>query len=133
MDRKKVKNEIIDEIDAEFIANETFGETIADKVAEIGGSWSFIIFFFAVMIGWCALNSFEIFVHPIDPFPYSFLNLFLSCVAAIQCPIIMMSNNRSSERDRIKANLDLTIDSKNEIEIKKLHDKVDHLIKRTSE
>lgn len=133
MERKPVKDEIIDKIDAEFVANETFGENLADKVAEIGGSWSFIIFFFIVMIGWCALNSFEIFVHPIDPFPYSFLNLFLSCVAAIQCPIIMMSNNRSNEKDRIKANLDLIIDSKNGIEIKKLHDKVDDLIKRNAE
>ena len=81
----------------------TLGERWADKVAEFGGSWTFIILFMIMMIVWIGLNSWVLFFQPFDPYPYIFLNLVLSCIAALQAPIIMMSQNRQEAKDRIRA------------------------------
>jgi len=113
---------------AQYDAQLTTGERIADKVAEFGGSWRFILIFAAVLVGWIALNSIVFLRPPFDPFPYILLNLVLSCLAAIQAPIIMMSQNRQEARDRLHAEHDYQVNLKAELEIRQLHWKVDQLI-----
>ena len=98
----------------------TLGERWADKVAEFGGSWTFIILFMIMMIVWIGLNSWVLFFQPFDPYPYIFLNLVLSCIAALQAPIIMMSQNRQEAKDRIRAEKDYHINLKAELEIQEL-------------
>lgn len=105
----------------------TFGERIADRVATFGGSWTFIIIFGAFLLTWMALNSIEFLFRPFDPFPFIFLNLMLSCVAALQAPIIMMSQNRQSLKDRLHAELDFQVNLKAEIAIQQMHRKIDEL------
>jgi uncharacterized membrane protein len=97
-----------------------FGERWADKVAEFGGSWTFIILFMIMMIVWIGLNSWVLFFQPFDPYPYIFLNLVLSCIAALQAPIIMMSQNRQEAKDRIRAEKDYHINLRAELEIQEL-------------
>jgi len=106
----------------------TFGQKLADKVAEFGGSWGFIIFFMSFLIVWILLNVFWLSNHGFDPYPFILLNLILSCIAAIQAPVIMMSQNRQEEKDRERAKKDYKINLKSELEIRELHEKIDHLI-----
>lgn len=103
------------------------GERLADSVAEFGGSWAFIIGFAAVLALWAILNT-AILVRPFDPYPYIFLNLVLSTLAAIQAPIIMMSQNRMAAHDRVQARRDFEINLKAELEILALHEKLDQLL-----
>lgn len=103
----------------------TFGERIADRVAEFGGSWSFIILFSSLLLGWIILNTFILITHPFDPYPYILLNLVLSSVAALQAPVIMMSQNRQGAKDRENAENDYIINLKSEIEVRHLHEKID--------
>ena len=107
----------------------TFGQRLADKVASFGGSWPFIMIFGAVLVVWVVLNSLILvrFGKDFDPFPYILLNLFLSMIASIQAPIIMMSQNRHSEQDRLNAEHDYEVNLKAEVEIMTLHEKVDVL------
>ena len=106
----------------------SFGQKLADKVAEFGGSWGFIIFFMTFLVAWILLNVFWLSNHGFDPFPFILLNLILSCIAAIQAPVIMMSQNRQEEKDRERAKKDYKINLKSELEIRELHEKIDHLI-----
>ena len=106
----------------------TFGQKLADKVAEFGGSWGFIIFFLSFLVAWILLNVFWLSNHGFDPYPFILLNLILSCIAAIQAPVIMMSQNRQEEKDRERAKKDYKINLKSELEIRELHEKIDHLI-----
>ena len=106
----------------------TFGQKLADKVAEFGGSWGFIIFFMTFLVAWILLNVFWLSHHGFDPYPFILLNLILSCIAAIQAPVIMMSQNRQEEKDRERAKKDYKINLKSELEIRELHEKIDHLI-----
>ena len=106
----------------------TFGQKLADKVAEFGGSWGFIIFFMTFLVFWILLNVFWLSNHGFDPYPFILLNLILSCIAAIQAPVIMMSQNRQEEKDRERAKKDYKINLKSELEIRELHEKIDHLI-----
>ncbi|MCO6149129.1 DUF1003 domain-containing protein [Flavobacterium sp. NRK1] len=108
--------------------NNTFGQRIADKVASFGGSWTFIIIFVCFLLGWIAINVFVFFNKGFDPYPFILLNLLLSCIAALQAPVIMMSQNRQGEKDREKAENDYMINLKSELEIRMLHEKLDHLI-----
>jgi len=108
----------------------TFGERIADRVASFGGSWTFIIIFGTFLIFWIILNSFILGKKEVDPYPYILLNLFLSMLAALQAPVIMMSQNRQSTKDRLKADLDYQINLKSELEVAQLHRKLDHLTER---
>lgn len=115
--------------DAADVADQqaTFGEHLSDRVAAIGGSWGFIIAFSTVLLGWMLLNT-DILVHfglEFDPYPYIFLNLMLSTVAAIQAPVIMMSQNRQSGKDRLSASLDYEVNLRAELEIMRLHEKID--------
>lgn len=106
----------------------TFGDRISDHLAEIGGSWSFILAFGLILAVWVTLNSMTLFFKPFDPYPYIFLNLMLSCVAAFQAPVIMMSQNRQENKDRQRAEADYKTNLKAELEIRHLHIKLDQLI-----
>ena len=103
----------------------TFGERLADKVATFGGSWVFISIFGAVLLAWIMVNSLMLGKNAFDPFPYILLNLVLSCLAAIQAPVIMMSQNRKESKDRQRAENDYLVNLKSEIEIRHLHQKID--------
>jgi len=105
----------------------TFGERVADKVAAFGGSWTFILLFGAVLAGWMGVNGYFLAAHPFDPFPFILLNLGLSALAALQAPVIMMSQNRQATKDRLKADLDYQVNLKAELEIAQLHNKVDRI------
>lgn len=105
----------------------TFGERIADRVASFGGSWTFIIFFGFILLCWAALNTILLHDKGFDPYPYILLNLFLSMLASLQAPVIMMSQNRQSTKDRLKADLDYEINLKAELEVAQLHNKVDKI------
>lgn len=115
---------IQDEIEAEL----TFGQNLADKVAAFGGSWTFIITFFSFILIWMLINIWFLATRPFDPFPFILLNLILSCLAAIQAPIIMMSQNRQEQKDRQRGEHDYKINLKAELEIKLLSEKIDHLL-----
>ena len=106
----------------------TYGGTLADKVASFGGSWKFIIIFFIVLTGWMVLNVVGFANKGFDPYPFILLNLILSCTAAIQAPIIMMSQNRQEEKDRNRAEHDYKVNLKAEVEIRMLHEKLDHVL-----
>lgn len=108
--------------------NRTFGQKVADKVADFGGSWTFIISFFLFLALWIAANVFIFVNKEFDPYPFILLNLILSCIAALQAPIIMMSQNRQEEKDRERAKKDYMINLKSELEIRLIDDKLDHLI-----
>jgi uncharacterized membrane protein len=106
----------------------TRGQRVADRVAEFGGSWVFIVFFFSFLLVWMAFNAWVLAKEAFDPYPFILLNLILSCLAAIQAPIIMMSQNRQEQKDRQRAEHDYKINLKAELEIKLLSEKIDHLL-----
>ena len=110
----------------EFRQTRTFGERVADRVAEVGGSWSFILCFFFLLLVWMVANSFML-AKAFDPYPYILLNLVLSCLAAVQAPIIMMSQNRQAAVDRMNAENDYQVNIKSELEVLQIHEKLDLL------
>jgi uncharacterized membrane protein len=114
----------------EFAQELTFGERLSDHIAEFGGSWKFLISFGAVLLIWIVVNAVVIVTHAFDPYPFILLNLILSCLAAVQAPIIMMSQNRGEARDRLRAENDYKVNLKAELEIRHLHEKLDHLLRR---
>jgi uncharacterized membrane protein len=123
------KNEVIaPNVDDEAEAKTTLGGRVADRVAKFGGSWTFIITFFLIIVGWITVNVVVLAGRPFDPYPFILLNLALSCLAAIQAPIIMMSQNRQETKDRARAEHDYQINLKAELEVRLLHEKIDHLM-----
>ncbi len=104
----------------------TFGEKMADGVAVFGGSWTFIILFVAILMTWITINAIGLLHQPFDPYPFILLNLVLSCIAALQAPIIMMSQRRQETKDRIRGENDYQVNLKAELEIRQLHEKIDH-------
>ena len=112
----------------ELQAGLTSGQRLADRVAAFGGSWRFLILFAVVLVLWIAVNSVALVMRPFDPYPFIFLNLVLSCLAAIQAPVIMMSQIRQEARDRLHATHDYQVNLKAELEIRHLHQKIDHLL-----
>jgi uncharacterized membrane protein len=104
----------------------TLGERAADVVASFGGSWTFIGLFMAVLGGWIMLNVVGLLRQPFDPYPFILLNLVLSCVAALQAPVIMMSQRRQETKDRLRSQNDYQVNLKAELEIRQLHEKIDH-------
>jgi len=108
----------------------TVGQRLADRVATFGGSWLFLILFGIFLAAWIGVNSAVLFSHAFDPYPYILLNLILSCIAAVQAPIIMMSQNRQEAKDRVRGQHDYQINLKAELEIRHLHEKMDHLLSR---
>jgi uncharacterized membrane protein len=122
-------NTILSEnIQDEVEGNLSFGDKLADHIATFGGSWTFIISFFSFIIIWIGINIFILITRPFDPFPFILLNLILSCLAAIQAPIIMMSQNRQESKDRQRSEHDYKINLKAELEIKLLSEKMDHVL-----
>ena len=119
---------LADKIEFEDDTDNSFGQKLADKVAAFGGSWSFILLFVGFLLLWIITNVFILVTKPFDPYPFIFLNLILSFIAALQAPVIMMSQNRQEEKDRSRAKKDYMINLKAELEIRMLHEKIDHLI-----
>ena len=123
----KEDTSLVSEVEDE-IETRTFGQIVADKVATFGGSWTFIICFGIFILVWISINTYVYLNKGFDPYPFILLNLILSCLAALQAPVIMMSQNRQEEKDRERAKKDYMINLKSELEVRMLHDKLDHLI-----
>lgn len=122
------KNETISgDIDQATEDNLTYGQRLADRIASFGGSWTFILSFFFVLFCWICTNIYFL-SQPFDPYPFILLNLILSCLASLQAPVIMMSQNRQEEKDRERSKHDYQVNLKAELEIRMLHEKIDHLI-----
>lgn len=113
------------DINAALQAEASLGERLSDSIARIGGSWGFISAFLVFLVFWSVVNTIVITTQPFDPYPFIFLNLILSMIAAIQAPIIMMSQNRQAERDRFEAAKDYEVNLKAELEVLSLHQKID--------
>jgi uncharacterized membrane protein len=124
---------LTENINKEFETQLTFGEKLADNIATFGGSWKFIILFTCFLLLWITINIVVLTTRPIDPYPFILLNLLLSCLAAMQAPFIMMSQNRQQEKDRLRAEHEYKVSLKSELEIRQLHEKVDHLLKHQSQ
>jgi uncharacterized membrane protein len=121
--RGRVARDVMREFDEQL----TFGERLADRVAAFGGSWTFILIFAAFLVVWMLFNTFVLGAHAYDPYPYILLNLVLSCLAALQAPVIMMSQNRAAETDRMHAKNDYEVNVRAELEILQLHEKINEL------
>jgi len=121
---------VSENVEEEYEDVRTFGERAADVVADFGGSWHFIGAFALVLIVWMAFNIWALASAIFDPYPFILLNLVLSCLAAVQAPIIMMSQKRQEAKDRLRSENDYKVNLKAELEIRHLHDKVDHIITR---
>jgi uncharacterized membrane protein len=129
-DKHGVKEEdhLPENINVEFEKELTYGEHLADKIAGFAGSWTFIAVFAGILFLWVALNTFILLSRPFDPYPYILLNLVLSALAAVQAPVIIMSQNRQEMRDRLHAERDYQVSIHTELEIHRLHKKIDHLL-----
>ena len=130
--RLRTTNELIERRTARNVNEEVeqqtrFRDRVADRLAQWGGSWSFIFVFLILLATWIIINTIAFVFGPFDPFPFVFLNLVLGCVAAIQAPVIMMSQNRQSQKDRLRADLDYQVDLKAELQIQSLHVKLDEI------
>lgn len=122
------ENEItVKNINEQLAGQSSFGGRMADRMAEFGGSWRFVLLFMGLLTLWVAVNSLAVLWRPIDPYPFIFLNLILSCIAALQAPIIMMSQNRQEKRDRLRADQDYKVNLKAELEVRLLTAKIDQL------
>lgn len=126
LDALKNKNTLVDKIEDD--EKPALGQRLADNVASFGGSWTFILLFAGFLFVWISINIFVLSNKPFDPYPFILLNLILSTIAALQAPVIMMSQNRQEEKDRERAKKDYMINLKSELEIRMLHEKLDHLI-----
>lgn len=119
---------LTDKLDGDDKQALTAGQRVADKVATFGGSWTFIISFGVFILVWILINIYWLANRGFDPYPFILLNLILSCIASIQAPVIMMSQNRQEEKDRERAKNDYMINLKSELEIRTLHEKIDHFV-----
>jgi len=123
------EHELISEnTNTEIASATTIGDRLSDRLASFGGSWSFLIMFGTIMTVWILFNSIHVMQQPVDPFPFILLNLILSCLAAVQAPVIMMSQNRQETKDRMRAEHDYQVNLKAELEIRQLHSKLDMLL-----
>lgn len=116
------------DIDSDYEEQWNLGQRLADRIATFGGSWTFLICFSVFIVIWIMMNSLVLYWRPVDPFPFILLNLVLSCLAAVQAPVIMMSQNRQEAKDRLRARNDYQVNLKAELEIRQLHEKIDHLL-----
>lgn len=126
-----INNPIAVDVDKEQEANTTFGEKMADKISAIAGSWFFIMLFILFLVLWIILNVFVL-TEKIDPYPFILLNLVLSCISAIQAPIIMMSQNREAKKDSVRNQNDYIVDLKSELILEDLHRKLELILKNQS-
>lgn len=127
-----VKQPVAVDIDKEIDENSKFGDRLADVLTKIAGSWIFIMSFFLMMLVWIILNI-SFLVNKFDPYPFILLNLVLSCVASVQAPIIMMSQNRQAEKDRLRGHNDYKADLKSELILEDLHEKITQVLKTERE
>jgi uncharacterized membrane protein len=116
------------DVEATFQKKLSLGERLADRIADFGGSWTFILLFAGVIVVWVLINTIFLLGRSFDPYPFILLNLLLSCLAAAQAPVIMMSQNRQEARDRLRSENDYRVNLKAELEIRHLHEKLDHLL-----
>lgn len=128
LDSMEKQQTVAAHVDRDFDEARTLGERLADRIAAFGGSWRFLILFAVFIAVWIAVNSLVLYWRPIDPYPFILLNLLLSCLAAVQAPVIMMSQNRQEAKDRARARNDYQVNLKAELEIRHLHEKMDHLL-----
>jgi uncharacterized membrane protein len=128
MESIKNKELLSSKLETDSTERPTLGQRVADNVALFGGSWKFIIIFAVILLLWISINTFLLLKKPFDPYPFILLNLILSCIAALQAPVIMMSQNRQETKDRTRAQNDYQVNLKAEIEIRQLHEKVDHIL-----
>ncbi len=128
LEKLKSNKFISDNLEPDIEREYTFAERLSDKIAEFGGSWKFIISFLTMMAVWMSLNIFLYHAKGFDPYPFILLNLVLSCLAALQAPIIMMSQNRQEDKDRIRSEHDYQVNLAAELQIRMLHEKLDHLM-----
>ncbi|KQS72849.1 hypothetical protein ASG39_03715 [Rhizobium sp. Leaf371] len=127
--RAHARQTLSEDVNASFVASQSVGDRVADQIARIGGSWGFIISFLVFLAGWALLNTVLLTQsEAFDPYPFIFLNLVLSMVAALQAPIIMMSQNREAAKDRLNASKDYEVNLKSEIELISLHHKIDDVL-----
>lgn len=130
--RLRDTNELVQSLASKNVNEEmderlSFGDKLADKIAEFGGSWTFITLFMVFLIVWVGLNTIQLWYKPFDEYPFIFLNLMLSCLGAVQAPVIMMSQNRAQKKDRLRAELDYQVNLKSELLLQQLHAKIDEL------
>jgi uncharacterized membrane protein len=121
---------IAEDIEQTYQEKRRLGDRLADNLARIGGSWNFLLGFGLALVLWIGLNSLVIGTWEFDPYPYILLNLILSCLAAVQAPVILMSQRRAEQKDRLRAQSDYRVNLKAELEIRHLHEKMDHLISK---
>jgi uncharacterized membrane protein len=123
------RSRISRDVNSAFDEKQTFGDRLADRVARFGGSWAFIVLFLGTLVAWAVLNSVVLawYSAAFDPYPYIFLNLMLSMLAALQAPVILMAQNRQATRDRLAAGHDYEVNLKAELEIMGLHEKLDRI------
>jgi uncharacterized membrane protein len=115
-------------VNEQFERELSFGERLSDRIAGFGGSWTFLIIFTVVVVVWMIINTVLLARRPFDPYPFILLNLLLSCLAAVQAPLILMSQNRQEDKDRLRSEYDYRVNLKAELEIRLLHTKVDQLL-----
>jgi|TARA_B110000305_G_scaffold239141_1_gene306230 uncharacterized membrane protein len=123
-------NAIVQDVNELFNEESSFGNRLSDKIAAFGGSWTFIIVFFLVVCGWMLVNTYWLRSTAFDPYPFILLNLFLSSLAAFQAPIIMMTQSRQSEKDRIESSENFKVSLKSDLEIMAIHQKIDEILAR---
>jgi uncharacterized membrane protein len=128
LDHSRERKILTTDTNAAYSASQSFGERLSDSIARVGGSWAFIIGFLVFLGGWTVANTLLLTREAFDPYPFIFLNLLLSMVAALQAPIIMMSQNRQAERDRFDASKDYQVNLKSEVELIALHHKIDTVL-----
>jgi len=128
MDSLREHELLSENVDARFERSWSLGERLADRIAVFGGSWTFLICFGVFLLLWIGANSLVLLRHPLDPYPFILLDLILSCIAAVQAPVIMMSQNRQEAKDRLRSQHDYQVNLKAELEIRQLHEKIDHLL-----
>lgn len=119
---------LAEDVVGDFEENLSLGARMADRIATFGGSWTFILIFGGVIVVWMFINTVLLITRPFDPYPFILLNLVLSCLAALQAPVIMMSQNRQEAKDRIHAEHDYQVNLKAELEVRHLHEKLDHML-----
>jgi uncharacterized membrane protein len=117
-------------VEEDYADKRGLGERVADKIATFGGSWTFILSFLGFILAWMLVNVIALLRQPFDPYPFILLNLVLSCLAALQAPVIMMSQSRQEAKDRLRSENDFQVNLKAELEIRHLHEKIDHLINK---
>ncbi|MFM1914216.1 MAG: hypothetical protein RIR51_2069 [Bacteroidota bacterium] len=128
LDSFKNRELVVADLGDNYFEKLSFGEKLADKIANFGGSWTFILSFFAFIVIWIVINLWILATKPFDPYPFILLNLFLSCLAAIQAPIIMMSQNRQESKDRFRNEQDYKVNLSSKLEIRLINEKIDQIL-----